>query len=550
MATLPHCITPAEPDRSGRLTSKSEILRLFRLIAVGTALASALAVTVSGSANLAAASPAPSSSRSACTSSPRPGGWTDYRNGPANTGANTADSEIDPASVGALTPEWEKDKLVGVTGTPVVSAGVAYFGDETGTVWALTLSSGATRWSTKVGLPVIGSPATAGNALYVAAGSILYRLDAATGQVVWRVTTNPNPYSQINASPIVVGHRVILGTAQFEEVVGKPPETFQGSIGAWDTRSGKALWNFVTTPNDATSGAGEGIWSTPAVDTTLGLLYVGTGQNISQPTGRLADSLLALHVANGENRLVVPVHHPRRLRCGPIHRQGRRRRRLTQPMVLWWASPGRGRTEERRLPRARCQDRQESLARQAHTGQHVRRRPRFGRLPRRPVDCELQCRRPGVERNDQSVRRRCARSGANGKRIWSKPFAGNVFAPVTGVHGLAFVGTDAGRDYALHTTNGTKAWSYQPPAQVGGGAAIVGPYVLWGYGFTLFKGPGQGGIICFSVTGGGRVQQDAAGWCLPRCPRPPPRDAHDPRSSTMAALSMACLLIGPALAAD
>ena len=82
---------------------------------------------------------------------------------------------------------------------------------------------------------------------------------------------------------------------------------------------------------------------------------------------------------------------------------------------------------------------------------------------------------------------------------------------MTGVHGLAFVGTDAGRDYAVRTTSGTQAWSYQPPAQVGGGAAIVGPYVLWGYGFTLFKGPGQGGLICFSVTGGGRVQQERGG---------------------------------------
>jgi polyvinyl alcohol dehydrogenase (cytochrome) len=486
------------------------ILRLFRLSAVGTALASVLALTVGGSANPAAASPGPSSSRSTCTSSPRPGGWTDYRNGPANTGANTADSEIDPASVGALTPHWEKDKLVGVTGTPVVSAGVAYFGDETGTVWALTLSSGATRWSTKVGLPVIGSPATAGNALYVGAGSILYRLDAATGQVVWKVTTNPNPYSQINASPIVVGHRVILGTAQFEEVVGKPPETFQGSIGAWDTRSGKALWNFVTTPNDATSGAGEGIWSTPAVDTTLGLLYVGTGQNISQPTGRLADSLLALHVANGKlawwSQFTTPDvfgvgqytgkdadvgASPNLWSCGGRHLVGVGQKNGVYHALdaktgksLWHARLTPGSTFGGVLGSAAFLD---------------------GRLI---VSSNVGDPASNATTNQSVV---VALDPANGKRIWSKPFAGNVFAPVTGVHGLAFVGTDAGRDYAMRTTSGTQAWSYQPPAQVGGGAAIVGPYVLWGYGFTLFKGPGQGGIICFSVTGGGRVQQERGG---------------------------------------
>jgi polyvinyl alcohol dehydrogenase (cytochrome) len=92
---------------------------------------------------------------------------------------------------------------------------------------------------------------------------------------------------------------------------------------------------------------------------------------------------------------------------------------------------------------------------------------------------------------------------ANGKVIWSRGFAGNVFGPVTGVRGLAFVGTDAGRYYALSTTSGMQEWTYTPPAKVGGGASIVAGDVIWGYGFTLFKGPGLGGIVCFSVTRGG-----------------------------------------------
>jgi len=100
---------------------------------------------------------------------------------------------------------------------------------------------------------------------------------------------------------------------------------------------------------------------------------------------------------------------------------------------------------------------------------------------------------------------------ASGKKLWSKALAGNVFAPVTGVRGLAFVGTDASRYYALSASSGAQEWTYVPPAQVGGGASIVGGYVIWGYGFTLFKGPGQGGIMCFSVTGAGHVQQERGG---------------------------------------
>jgi polyvinyl alcohol dehydrogenase (cytochrome) len=451
-----------------------------------------------------------STTGSSCTSAPVKGGWGDYRNGPANTGENAADTEIDRASVSVLTPQWQKDKLVGVTGTPVVSAGIVYFGDETGTQWAIKLSSGAVLWSTKVGGGVIGSPAVVGAALYVGAGSTLYRLNAVNGQVVWKITTNPNPYAQINASPVVVGHLVILGTAQFEEVVGKPPETFQGSIGAWDTRTGKPVWNFVTTPNNATSGAGEGIWSTPAVDSHLGLLYVGTGQNISQPTGRLADSLLAIRISNGKLAWSSQFTTPDVFGVG----------NYTGKDADVGASPNLWSCHGRDLVGV-GQKNGVYHALDANTGKEMwmtklSSGSTFGGVlgsaafldGRLIVSSNLGDPTTNATTNRSTV---VALDPRNGKSLWSKTLAGNIFAPVTGVRGLAFIGTDAGHYYALSTANGAQEWTYAPPAQVGGGASIVGGYVIWGYGFTLFKGPGQGGIVCFSVTGAGRVHQERGG---------------------------------------
>ena len=87
------------------------------------------------------------------------------------------------------------------------------------------------------------------------------------------------------------GDLVFQGTAQFEEVVGKAPFSFRGSIGAFNASTGKLVWNFYPTPNNATSGAGEGIWSTPAVDT------------------RLARSV-AVHEALGEAQRVQPETGP------------------------------------------------------------------------------------------------------------------------------------------------------------------------------------------------------------------------------------------------
>jgi polyvinyl alcohol dehydrogenase (cytochrome) len=455
-----------------------------------------------------------------CVSVPRHGGWSDYRNGPANTGENAADTEIDRASVAVLTPQWQKDKLVGVTGTPVVSAGVVYFGDETGTQWAVKLSSGAVLWSTKVVSGVIGSPAIVGSALYVGAGSALYRLNATNGQVEWKVTTNANPYSQINASPVVVGHLVILGTAQFEEVVGRPPETFQGSIGAWDTRTGKQVWNFVTTRNDASSGAGVGIWSTPAVDPRLGLLYVGTGQNISQPTGRLADSLLAIRISNGRLAWWSQFTTPDVFGVGDY--TGKDADVGASPNL--WSCHGRdlvGVGQKNGVYHAL----------DAKTGKDVwnaRLTPgsTFGGVlgsaafldGRLIVTSNVGDPTTNATTNRSTV---VALNPGNGKGLWSKNLAGNVFAPVTGVRGLAFIGTDAGHYYALSTASGTQEWTYAPPAQVGGGASIVGAYVIWGYGFTLFKGPGQGGVVCFSITGAGRVHQERGGMVPSSVPTTP-----------------------------
>jgi len=47
--------------------------------------------------------------------------------------------------------------------------------------------------------------------------------------------------------------------------------------------------------------------------------------------------------------------------------------------------------------------------------------------------------------------------------------------------------------------SGRQLWSFTAPAQSASGPSIVGPDVLWGYGFT-FTGPaGKGGIIDFKV---------------------------------------------------
>src|SRR5438034_9334665 len=65
------------------------------------------------------------------------GDWTLYGHDLANSRLNATERTVAATTAGRLTERWSRDRLVGVTGTPVVADGTAYFDDWTGTVRAV-----------------------------------------------------------------------------------------------------------------------------------------------------------------------------------------------------------------------------------------------------------------------------------------------------------------------------------------------------------------------------------------------------------------------------
>src|SRR4029453_9797161 len=59
-------------------------------------------------------------------------------------------------------------------------------------------------------------------------------------------------------------------------------------------------WRFSVTAGGAPQAAGVSIWSSPAIDTDRGVVYIGTGQSYGLPASPLSDSLLALDLQTGE----------------------------------------------------------------------------------------------------------------------------------------------------------------------------------------------------------------------------------------------------------
>jgi len=427
--------------------------------------------------------------------------WTHYGHDLANTRLQAGETKVNAKTVADLTVAWSKDGMVGVTGTPAQSAGIAYFGDWTGTVHAVKADTGHEVWTSKVAGFIVGAPAVEKDAVFVSAGRALYRLDKATGAITWQVDVNDHPLAQISASPVVVGNLVYQGVASAEVVMAKSEYTFRGSIGAYDTATGKEAWRFYTTDADEKGGAGVGVWSTPAFDLERGLLYVGTGNAYAEPTGPYADSIIALDYKTGTLKWSRQFTNPDVFSAG--NPKGKDADVGASPNL--WTSDGRalvGAGDKAGVYHAVDRDTGEVVWETTLTPGSV-----FGGEigsgafvdGRLVVVSNVGDPATNAPTNVSKV---FALDPADGTILWtSEEFAGKIFAPVGAVPGVAFIGTDTGVLAALDTGSGAKLWTTNAPDKTGCGPSIVDGNVLWGFGFTLFRGGGNGGIVSYQVKG-------------------------------------------------
>jgi polyvinyl alcohol dehydrogenase (cytochrome) len=422
-----------------------------------------------------------------------------YGHDHSQTRTNVAERGITRDNVAGLATTWEIPDLVGVTGTPTVVDGIVHFADWKGQVWAVRAETGETVWTSMVGGPIVGAPAIDGDAVYVSAGSTLRRLDRSTGEQQWEVATHDHPQAQISASPVVVDGIVLQGTASFENFLAKDEYMFRGSMGGYDSDTGEQLWNFYSTPGDETAGAGAGIWSTPAVDVDRGLLFVGTGQGLSEPTPPMADSLVAVDYRTGRRRWST---------------------QFTYPDVFSAASPTGKDADVGASPNLWASDGRDLVGAGDKGGT-------YHALDRESGEVVWETRlTPGSAFGGEigsaafvdgtivassnvgdpetnapiNVTHLFGLDPATGDKRWtSEELSGKIFAPVGAVPGVAFCGTDEGNLVAVDTETGATLWSMDAPAKTACGPSIVGGRVLWGYGFVLFGGPGPGGILAMEI---------------------------------------------------
>lgn len=204
---------------------------------------------------------------------------------------------------------------------PTIIAGRLFIGTQTGAMYALDADTGCTYWGFQAGAAIrsgaaFGEANTAPAIFFGDAGANVYAVNAQTGTVIWKVRPVEHKAALVTATPRFYKGVLYQPFASSEEGPAVDPKypccTFRGSVVALDAGTGKTIWQAFTISEESkptgknpagtvTYGpSGAAIWSSPTIDEQLGVLYVATGDNYSEPATNTSDAVVAFDLKTGK----------------------------------------------------------------------------------------------------------------------------------------------------------------------------------------------------------------------------------------------------------
>jgi PQQ-dependent dehydrogenase (methanol/ethanol family) len=315
-------------------------MRLTTLLArLGIVIASAAVVGVSGArfdmGQPVARAAAPGSAAAAQAVTDDPVNWPMHNLDLRNSRFAALDS-INTANVGGLVLKWSFDlprqQSIGQV-TPLVVDGLMYFNSGS-QLFALDAATGKQVWVTQVEPEFPGTgrgPVFGGGRIYAYGLNVVYAVDARTGAIDrafgnegrllvadaalrFKYPEKDALGYQVASPPAYHDGTLYFGLAQSE---GHIPG---GLVVAVNSATGAVKWVFNTVPQgpadegwaiarDTWQGgarAGGGMWTAPAIDAALGLLYVNAGNPSPDYDGSarkgvnlFTNSILALRLNDG-----------------------------------------------------------------------------------------------------------------------------------------------------------------------------------------------------------------------------------------------------------
>ena len=148
----------------------------------------------------------------------------------------------------------------------------------------------------------------------------VYALDAQRGTLLWKTQADTHPLARIVAAPALYNERLYVAVSSTEESASANPNyaccTFRGSVVALDIVSGRILWKSYTVLEESRATrknaagmqefgpAGAAIASAPTIDTRRNVLYVATASSADGREQALTDAIAAFDLADGKLRWV------------------------------------------------------------------------------------------------------------------------------------------------------------------------------------------------------------------------------------------------------
>jgi polyvinyl alcohol dehydrogenase (cytochrome) len=277
-------------------------------------IAAAVAVAVPAASAISSAGAAARPSGQCASARHAGGDWPSYGHDLSNTRSQPAEKTLTTTVVPTLTKAWafSTSQAGGdgdFTGTPVVAGGCVYIASTSGWVFAMNADTGQKVWATKVdkdGSEITSSPAVAQGQVFVAVGRTskpyVASLDQRTGKVRWTTITDKQDGADAYGSPTVVDGVLIEGVSGGSAELSDESEryAFQGAYVLIETRgrhAGRILKKVYTVQRPAKNArqGGATVWSTPAVDLTSKVAYVGTGNPFHENVpAKHADAVLKI----------------------------------------------------------------------------------------------------------------------------------------------------------------------------------------------------------------------------------------------------------------
>ena len=204
---------------------------------------------------------------------------------------------------------------------PTVVDGYVFVGSASGQISALDAKTGCLKWTYQARAAVRVAPNVVRNGdghalLFGDQIGWFYKLNAATGRLLWQVQTEEHESTRLTGAATVNNGIVYIPIASWEETRalrdGYACCTFRGSVLAVRVSDGRRIWKTYMIPEaptrrgetpegwDKWGPSGAGVWSAPTLDLERGVLYVGTGDNYSEPATNTSDAIVALNMTDGK----------------------------------------------------------------------------------------------------------------------------------------------------------------------------------------------------------------------------------------------------------